>query len=143
MGTICPAPPTWEAPGPRAASEQIYNRIASQLISINLARAAGTPDDHAWRETILAHFGEEFLYLLSLFHGTGYMGFFVLLLIWVRFLIRVLQEALFPPARTAHEFVHSLSRMSALDKIRDQDSVSLAPNEKGVSIERTEFSARA
>lgn len=54
------------------------------------------------------HMGEDIWYLLNIFNGMGYMVLFVLALIWLRFLLKVAEDALAPLRKRTHRFVHPL-----------------------------------
>lgn len=57
---------------------------------------------------MISRFGENLWYLLTIFQGMGYMVLFVLLMIWVRLLLQVCEDALMPRKKTSHKFVHPI-----------------------------------
>ena len=54
------------------------------------------------------HMGEDFWYLLNVFHGLGYSVLFVLGLIWLRILLQVVEDAVAPLRKPTHRFVHPI-----------------------------------
>ena len=56
--------------------------------------------------------GEDLWYLLQMCPGLGFSVLFVPGLIWLRLILKVVEEALGPLRKPAHKFVHPLPRPS-------------------------------
>ncbi len=72
---------------------------------------------------MISRFGEDLWYLLTLFQGMGYMVLFVLLMIWIRLLLKVFEDALMPRRKTSHKFVHPIPLPPSLTRSVVHDSV--------------------
>jgi hypothetical protein len=59
-----------------------------------------------WRRIMTRPWAEDVWNLLTMFNGMGYMALFVLVVIWVRLLLSVLENALTSRKRSSHQFVH-------------------------------------
>ena len=57
---------------------------------------------------MIHHFGADLLYLLKISNGMGYMILFVVVTIWARLLLRVVEDATAPLKKPRHKFVHPL-----------------------------------
>lgn len=63
----------------------------------------------------MAHrFGEDVWYVLNIFNGIGYMVLFVVVMIWLRLLLHVVEDAVTPLRKRPHKFVRPLSEPSDL-----------------------------
>lgn len=55
------------------------------------------------------HLGQDIWYLLNMFDGLGYVILFFLLIIWLRLILQVIEDAVSPRQKKPnHRFVHPL-----------------------------------
>lgn len=62
--------------------------------------------------------GESLLYMLDAFGGLGYSAAFLLLLLWIRLLLMVIENALRPDHGRTHRFVHPLPNSVSRSKMK-------------------------
>ena len=60
-----------------------------------------------WRRIMISRFAENVWDLLAIFNCLGYMVLFVVVMVWLRLMLQVVEDALAPVARR-HTFVHPL-----------------------------------